>query len=111
MWRKEEKGTTEGEMVGQCHWSNQHEFDSILGGSGRQEGLVCSGPWGHKESDTAKRLNNKQQQAVSGLGCLTYVSAQKAQEVGGGVPKKFSIKTLLYPLDVLDYNFYQPQTT
>ena len=45
-------------MVGQCHRSNQHEFGPALGGSRRQEGLVCSGPWGHKESDTTKRLNN-----------------------------------------------------
>ena len=49
--RQEEKGTTEDEMVGQCHRSDHHEFDPILGGSGRQEGLQCSGPWGHKESD------------------------------------------------------------
>ena len=41
----------EDEMVGQCHRSDQHEFDLTLGGSGRQEGLESSGPWGHKESD------------------------------------------------------------
>ena len=35
VWRQEEKGTTEDEMVGQCHWSNQHEFDPTPGGSGR----------------------------------------------------------------------------
>ena len=34
----------EDEMVGQGHRSNQHEFDPTLGGSGRQEGLMCSGP-------------------------------------------------------------------
>ena len=33
----EEKGTTEDKMVGQCHRSNQHEFDPTLGGGGRQE--------------------------------------------------------------------------
>ena len=43
---------TEDEMVGQCHRSDQHEFDQTPGGSGRQEGLVCSDPWGHEESDT-----------------------------------------------------------
>ena len=48
---------TEDEMVGQCHRSNQHEFDTTPGGSGGQEGLACSGPWGHEESDTTKRLN------------------------------------------------------
>ena len=43
---------TEDEMVGQYRRRDQHEFDPILGGSGRQEGLVCSGPWGHEELDT-----------------------------------------------------------
>ena len=42
---------TEDEMVGQCHRSNQHEFDTTPGGSGRQD---ASGPWGHKESDMTK---------------------------------------------------------
>ena len=32
--------------------SYQHEFDPTPGGSGRQEGVACSGPWGHEESDT-----------------------------------------------------------
>ena len=40
---------TEDEMAGQCHRSDPHEFDPTPGGSGRQEGLACSGPWGHKE--------------------------------------------------------------
>ena len=52
VWRQEEKGTTKDEMTGQGHRSDQHEFDPTLGGSGRQEGLACSGPLGHKESDT-----------------------------------------------------------
>ena len=38
VWRREEKGTTEDEMVGQCHRSDQHEFDATPGGSGRQGG-------------------------------------------------------------------------
>ena len=42
---------TEDEMVGQCFQSYQHEFDPTPGGSGRQA-VVCSGPWGHEESDT-----------------------------------------------------------
>ena len=46
------------EMVGQCHQSDQHEFDPTPGDSGGQEGLACSGPWGHEESVTT----TKQQQ-------------------------------------------------
>ena len=49
---------TEDEMAGQGHPSDQRDFDPTLGGSGRQEGLACSGPWGHEESDMTKRLNN-----------------------------------------------------
>ena len=45
-------------MAGQCHRGNQDEFDTTPGGNGRQEGLACSGPWGHEESDTTKRLDN-----------------------------------------------------
>ena len=51
MWRQEQKGTSEDKMVGQYHQSYQNEFDTTLGGSGRQESLVCSGPWGHEELD------------------------------------------------------------
>ena len=46
------RGMTEDKMAGQCHRSDQHEFDQTPGGSGRQEGLAGSGPWGHEESDT-----------------------------------------------------------
>ena len=53
--RKKEKRMTENETVGQCHRSDQHELDPTPGGSGRQEGLACSVPWGHEESDTTKR--------------------------------------------------------
>ena len=33
------------------HQLNGHEFDQTLGDSEGQGGLVCSSPWGHKESD------------------------------------------------------------
>ena len=56
--RQEEKGMTEDEMAGQCHRRDQHEFDPTPGGCGRQEGLACSGAWGHEELDMTKRLNN-----------------------------------------------------
>ena len=45
---------TEDEMVGQCHRSDQYEFDPATGGSGRQERLACSSPWRHEESDMTK---------------------------------------------------------
>ena len=40
-WRQEEKGTTEGEMVGWHHWLNGHDFVQTLGDSEGQGSLVC----------------------------------------------------------------------
>ena len=56
-WRQEEKGTTEGEMVGWHHWLNGHESEWTLGVGDDQGGLMCCSPWGHKELDTTERLN------------------------------------------------------
>ena len=58
-WGQEEKGTTDHEMVGWHHWFNGHEFEQAPGDSEGQGTLVCYSPWGHKESGTAERLNNK----------------------------------------------------
>ena len=54
---RQEKGMTEDEMVGWHHWLNGHEFESTPGVDDGQGGLVCCGPWGHKESDTTEWLN------------------------------------------------------
>ena len=51
-WGQEEKGITEDEMVGWCHWLNGHEFEQTLGDSEWWGSLVCCSSWGHKESDT-----------------------------------------------------------
>ena len=48
---------TEDEMVGWHHPLNGHEFEETLGAGDGQGGLVCSSPWGHKESDTTEQLN------------------------------------------------------
>ena len=55
-WRQE-KGTTEGEMVGWHHWHDGHEFEQALGVGDGQGSPVCCSPWGHKESDTSEWLN------------------------------------------------------
>ena len=54
-WGQEEKGTTEGEMVGWHHWL--HGFGWTPGVGDGQGGLGCCGSWGHKELDTTERLN------------------------------------------------------
>ena len=56
-WRREEKGTTEDEMVGWHHWLNGHEFESTLGIGNGQGGLACFSPWGRKELDMTEWLN------------------------------------------------------
>ena len=58
VWRQEEKGMTEGEMVGWHHWLNGHEFEQTPGDSEGQGSLACCSSWGHKESETTERLNN-----------------------------------------------------
>ena len=50
-WGREEKGTTEDEMVGWHHQLNGHEFEQAPGVGDGQGGLACCSPWGHKESD------------------------------------------------------------
>ena len=55
-WRREEKGTTEDEMVGWHHQLNGHEFEQALGVGDGQGSLACCSPWGHKESE-ATELN------------------------------------------------------
>ena len=43
---------TENEMVGWLHLLSGQEFEYTLGVGDGQGGLVCSGPWSPKESDT-----------------------------------------------------------
>ena len=56
--RQEEKWMTEDEMVGWHHWLNGHEFKQAPGGGEGQGSLAGCSPWGHKESDMTKWLNN-----------------------------------------------------
>jgi len=48
---------TEDEMVGWHHQLGGHEFEQVLGAGDGKGSLACCSPWGHKESDTTKRLN------------------------------------------------------
>ena len=48
---QEENGATEDEMVGWHHQLKGHEFEQALGENKGQGSLVCSSPWGHRESD------------------------------------------------------------
>ena len=57
-WRQE-KGTTEEEMVGWHHWLNGHEFEQAPGDGEGQGSLACLSPWSHKELVMIEQLNNK----------------------------------------------------
>ena len=45
-------------MVGWRHRLNGHEFEQTPGDSEGQGSLASCSPWGHKELDTTKWLNN-----------------------------------------------------
>ena len=55
-WRQE-KGTTEDEMVGKHHQLNGHESEQIPGDGDGQGSLLCCSPWGRKELDTTEWWN------------------------------------------------------
>ena len=55
--RKEEKGTTEDEMVGWHHRLDGHGFGWTLGVGDGQGGLECCSSWGRKELDMTQQLN------------------------------------------------------
>ena len=48
---------TEHEMVGKHHRLHGHEFVQAPGVGEGQGSQDCCSPWGHKEYDTAERLN------------------------------------------------------
>ena len=66
-WRREEKRTTEDEMVGWHHQLNGHEFGQALGDSEGQGSLACCSSWGCKESDMTEQLNNNNMKIKSYL--------------------------------------------
>ena len=54
-------------MVGWHHQLNGHEFEQTQGDDKGQGSLACCSPWGHKESDMTKLLNNNRTQIPSPL--------------------------------------------
>ena len=54
---REEKVTTENEMVEWHHRLNGHEFEQASGVGNGQGSLVCCSPWGCRETDMTELLN------------------------------------------------------
>ena len=55
--RREEKGTTQDEMVGWHDRLNGHEFEQALAVGDGRGSLACCSPWGCKELDVTEWLN------------------------------------------------------
>ena len=65
---------TEDEMFGWHHQLNGHEFEQTPGDGEGQGSLACCSPWGRKESDTTKQLNNNnRERGFSPSSILIYV--------------------------------------
>ena len=45
-------------MVQWYHQLDGHELGQTLGDDEGQGGLACCNPWGHKQLDTTRRMNN-----------------------------------------------------
>ena len=52
------KRASEDEIAGWHHQCNGHELGQTLEDSEGQGGMACCSPWGHKEPDTTRQLNN-----------------------------------------------------
>ena len=61
-WRREEKGTTEDEMVGWCHWLNGCEFEQAPGDSERQESRALQSMGSQSVRQTYRLSNNRRGQ-------------------------------------------------
>ena len=66
-WRQE-KGTTEDEMVGWHYWLDGHEFEQALGVADGPGSLACCGPQCHKELDMNKLTNWSKKSVLINVG-------------------------------------------
>ena len=57
VWRQQEKGITEDEMVGWHQWLDELEFEQASGIGDGQGSLACCSSWGCKELDMTEWLN------------------------------------------------------
>ena len=53
-------------MVGWHHRLNCSESEQTLGDGEGRGSLMCCSPWGHKELDMTKQLNNNNKPSVCG---------------------------------------------
>ena len=78
-----DKGTTEDKMVGWRHRLNGHEFEQTPWDDEGQGSLEWYSPWGQKQLDTTKPLNNNNKKFV----CLTHSEAEQTELLGSEAMK------------------------
>ena len=91
-WWREQKRTTEDEMVGWHHQLYGPEFEQAPGVGDGQGGLACCSPRGCKELDTTERLNWTEER-LSLFHCSLW--QVREQDLCGTLPVCFHIKRLL----------------
>ena len=80
-WRQE-RGTTEDEMVGWHHRLDGHEFEQTLGDGEGQGSLACCSQWDRKDSDTTEWLNNNNSYHMSSKGKFWKLPGATANRLG-----------------------------
>ena len=85
-WGQEEKGTAEDERVGRHQKLSGHEFEQAPGDSEGRGSLARCSPWGRRESDTTKRLNNSSitKAAMANFGRPPHDNREVEGEIGSG---------------------------
>ena len=76
-WRKEEKGTTEDEMVGWHHWLYGHDFEQAPEVGDRQRSLASCNPWSCRVRQVLATGQQQQQGRKAGWVLLGRDFAQK----------------------------------
>ena len=70
---------TDDDMAGWHHQLDGREFEQALRTGDGQGSLACCSPWGRKESDTTKRLNNNNQDPQKLCNWLTVTEQVKGR--------------------------------
>ena len=63
-WGQEEKGATDGKMVGWNHWLSGHEFQKTQGNSEGQGSRACYSSWGCRVGHDLATEQQQQQHAA-----------------------------------------------
>ena len=85
-WRREEKGTTENEIVGWHHRLDGHEFEQASGVGDGQGSLENCSPWGHKDLDTTGQLSwtELSPHTAQGRSCMLQSNSPLPSHIANG---------------------------